>query len=137
MKPGDLYWVDFPAGGGHAQSGRRPAIVLQTADAIAVLPTVLLIPLTTQLDALRFPGTALVQMDRLNGLRRAATGFRCACFSIDDCRQTLRQRTDRHSVRDGPESCLAGIRQHHSTRLKTMETAPPSVDIVANVPSNA
>ncbi len=83
MKPGDLYWVEFPTGGGHAQSGRRPAIVLQATDAIAALPTVLLMPLTTQMDALRFPGTALVQPDRINGLRRSSVALAFQMTAVD------------------------------------------------------
>lgn len=83
MKPGDLYWVEFPAGGGHAQSGRRPAIVLQAVEAAAALSTVLLMPLTTQMDALRFPGTALIQTDRVNGLRRASAALALQMTVID------------------------------------------------------
>lgn|GEM_PF-5799360 len=67
MIVGDLYWVELPARGGRAQAGRRPAIILQT---ISTLPTTLLVPLTSQLDALRFPGTILVEPDRENALRR-------------------------------------------------------------------
>jgi mRNA-degrading endonuclease toxin of MazEF toxin-antitoxin module len=36
----------------------------------ARLATVLLVPLTSQLDALRFPGTVLVEADNENGLHR-------------------------------------------------------------------
>lgn len=63
MKVGDLYWVEFPARGGHAQSGRRPAIVVQKP---SNLPTVLVIPITSQQDALRFPGTALIESSKEN-----------------------------------------------------------------------
>ncbi len=70
MSVGDLHWVEFPPRGGHAQAGRRPAVVMQGAVASASLPTVLLCPLTTQLDALRFPGTVLVEATATNGLRR-------------------------------------------------------------------
>lgn len=77
MNVGDLFLVEFPAGGGRAQAGRRPAIVVQTAAASARLPTVLMVPLTTQQDALRFPGTVLVEVDPVNGLRHpsVALGF--------------------------------------------------------------
>jgi mRNA-degrading endonuclease toxin of MazEF toxin-antitoxin module len=54
---GDLYWVELPTRGGRAQAGRRPGIILQST---STLPTTLLVPLTSQLDALRFPGTILV-----------------------------------------------------------------------------
>ena len=58
MRVGEVFWVDLPARGGHAQMGRRPAIVLQTSEASSVLPTVLLIPMTTQLDATSFSRNA-------------------------------------------------------------------------------
>jgi mRNA-degrading endonuclease toxin of MazEF toxin-antitoxin module len=48
MNAGDVFWVEFPAGAGRAQSGHRPAIIVQGATATAQLPTVLLVPLTTQ-----------------------------------------------------------------------------------------
>ncbi len=51
-RPVTLFWVEIPARGGHAQAGRRPAIIAQAS---SPLPTVLIIPLTSQLDALRFP----------------------------------------------------------------------------------
>ena len=66
MYVGDLYWVEFPARGGHAQAGRRPAIIAQVP---STLPTVLIVPLTSQLNALRFPGTVLVKASQQNGLR--------------------------------------------------------------------
>jgi mRNA-degrading endonuclease toxin of MazEF toxin-antitoxin module len=75
MRVGDVFWVEFPPRGGHAQAGRRPAIVAQTLEASDRLPTVLLIPLTTQLDALRFPGTVLVEPDADNGLRRTSVAL--------------------------------------------------------------
>lgn len=75
MKPGDVYWVDFPASAGRAQAGRRPAIVVQGSAASSKLPTVLVIPFTTQQDALRFPGTVLIEPDHLNGLRQPSVAL--------------------------------------------------------------
>jgi mRNA interferase MazF len=65
MKIGELCWVELPARGGGAEAERRPAIIAQ---APSTLPTVLIIPLTSQLDALRFPGTVLVEATPENGL---------------------------------------------------------------------
>ena len=70
MNVGDIYWARFPGGAGHAQSGRRPAIVLQNASATARISTVLVVPLTTQLASLRFPGTVLIETEERNNLRR-------------------------------------------------------------------
>lgn len=83
MNVGDLVWVDFPPGAGCAQAGRRPAIIAQTATASDRLPTVLLIPLTTQQDALRFPGTVLVEPDRSNGLRLVSVALAFQLTSVD------------------------------------------------------
>ena len=67
MNRGDVVWVEFPAGEGRAQSGRRPAVILQ--DAAHNLPTTLVVPLSTQLATLRFPGTVLLEPNPGNGLR--------------------------------------------------------------------
>jgi mRNA-degrading endonuclease toxin of MazEF toxin-antitoxin module len=75
MNVGDGYWVDFPARGGHERAGRRPAIVAQTISASDRLPTVLMIPLTTRLDALRFPGTVAIDPDETNGLRQTCVAI--------------------------------------------------------------
>ena len=83
MNVGDVHWVDFPARGGHAQAGRRPGVILQSASRAAGLPTVLLVPLTTQMDALRFPGTVLVEADSLNGLRRASVALVFQLTAVD------------------------------------------------------
>jgi mRNA-degrading endonuclease toxin of MazEF toxin-antitoxin module len=72
MTVGELYWVEFPVGAGRAQSGRRPAVIAQGARASDQLPTVLVIPLTTQQDALRFPGTVLLETTASNGLKQSS-----------------------------------------------------------------
>jgi mRNA interferase MazF len=83
MNVGDVCWVEFPARGGHAQAGRRPAIIAQTDTYAARLPTVLLIPLTSQMDALRFPGTVLVEADSRNGLHRASVALVFQLTAVD------------------------------------------------------
>ncbi len=83
MKPGDLFWVEFPSGAGRAQSGRRPAILVQSAKLSAKLPTVLLIPLTTQQDALRFSGTVLIEPNSANGLRHLSVALVFQLTAID------------------------------------------------------
>ena len=67
MKYADLFWVTLPDRGGREQRGRRPAVIWQDTD-IFKLPTVLIIPFSTQLDALRFGGTTLVHPNPTNGL---------------------------------------------------------------------
>ena len=81
MNVGDLYWVEFPARGGRAQTGRRPAIIVQHR---IKLPTTLLIPLTSQLDALRFPGTVLIEANKQNGLRDASIALVFQLTAVDN-----------------------------------------------------
>lgn len=80
MTVGEVRWVELPARGGHAQAGRRPAIIVQSATG---LPTTLIVPLTSQLDALRFPGTVLVEADSQNGLRRASVALVFQLTAVD------------------------------------------------------
>lgn len=80
MTVGEIRWVEMPARGGRAQAGRRPAVVVQSA---AGLPTLLVVPLTSQLDALRFAGTILVETDSRNGLRRASVALVFQLTAVD------------------------------------------------------
>jgi mRNA interferase MazF len=75
-----LYWVEIPPRGGRAQAGRRPAIIAQGPVA---LPTVLIVPLTSQLDALRFPGTVLVEASQQNGLRHNSVALVFQLTAVD------------------------------------------------------
>ena len=81
MIAGEVRWVELPARGGRAQAGRRPAIITQN---ISSLPTTLLIPFTTQLDALRFPGTLLVEKDAANGLRQTSVALVFQLTAVDN-----------------------------------------------------
>lgn len=80
MTSGDIFWVEFPARGGRAQSGRRPAIVFQIE---SKLPTILLVPLTSQPDALRFPGTVLIEPSRNNGLLQPSVALVFQLAAVD------------------------------------------------------
>lgn len=83
MNIGEVYWVEFPGGAGRAQAGRRPAVVVQSLQASARLPTVLMVPLTTQQDALRFPGTVLVEPDGSNRLTRLSVALVFQLTAVD------------------------------------------------------
>ncbi|HTE21220.1 MAG TPA: type II toxin-antitoxin system PemK/MazF family toxin [Armatimonadota bacterium] len=90
MKGGDLYWVELLSRGGHTQTGRRPALIAQAAAVSTAVPTVLIIPLTTQQDALRFPGTLLIEADQLNRLPRTSVALVFQLTAIDQ--RHLRER---------------------------------------------
>lgn len=69
MKRNDVVMVQLPpplGGVGREQSGRRPAIVV--SDDSTGLPTIVVVPLTSQLAALHFPHTLRVEPSPDNGL---------------------------------------------------------------------
>lgn len=80
MNVGDIFWVELPARGGHAQMGRRPAIIAQRSSSHS---TSLLIPLTSQLDALRFEGTVLVESNIENGLSKNSVALVFQLAAVD------------------------------------------------------
>jgi len=82
MKYGDVLWVDLPDRGGREQRGRRPAIIWQDLEAFSNLPTVLIIPLTAQMDTLRFAGTLPIQPSPENGLRAPSVAL---VFQLGAC----------------------------------------------------
>lgn len=63
----DIHWVALPDRGGREQRGRRPAVFWQNLNGDPS-PTVLLIPITSNLSALRFPGTHRILRSNSNGL---------------------------------------------------------------------
>ena len=71
MKRGDIVWVELPQPStqGREQFGRRPAVIIQDENQFKNTPTVVLIPLTSQKIALRFPATILITPTLQNGLQ--------------------------------------------------------------------
>jgi len=61
LRRGEIWWADL---GGHRpmeQTGRRPVVIWQSDALTSVLASVLVVPLTTNLDRAQLAGTALVQ----------------------------------------------------------------------------
>ena len=83
MTPGDIYLVEIPISGGHEQSGARPAIILQNPAYSNTLSTVLIVPLTSQLKALSFPGTLRVQPNTSNRLQKESGALVFLLRAID------------------------------------------------------
>lgn len=68
MKRGEVWLVALPFTAGKEQSGQRPAVVAQDAIYGQRSPLVLVVPLTSQLAALRFPATLRIDPSVENGL---------------------------------------------------------------------
>jgi mRNA interferase MazF len=67
LRRGDIHWIEFPPSSTREQVGRRPAIILQ-GETTTTLPTVFVVPLTTNPRAARFAGTFAVEPSPRNGL---------------------------------------------------------------------
>ena len=83
MRIGEIHWVELPDAGGREQSGRRPAIILQENGYAGSLPTVLVIPLSSAIAALRFPGTAPIKANETSGLRTDSVALVFQLRAID------------------------------------------------------
>ena len=66
MARGDVLMVSLPATSGREQSGRRPAVAVQTD--IAGEPMLMIAPITSNLTALRFTFSVRVEPSPENGL---------------------------------------------------------------------
>ena len=60
MTRGEIWWADPGPYRTQEQTGRRPVIVWQSDTLTRLLQSVLVVPLTTNLDRARLAGTALV-----------------------------------------------------------------------------
>lgn len=71
MARGDVLRVELPrprGAAGHEQTGPRPAIAVQADLPGTSTPTLMVVPLTSQLSVLRFPHTIQVKPSAMNGL---------------------------------------------------------------------
>lgn len=91
MRRGEVWRVRLPPASGHAQSGDRPALVVQNDVFTATLPTVLVVPFTGNVAAARFAGTLRVDPDGKNGLTTPSIALAFQLRAIDqrDCVQRL------------------------------------------------
>ena len=68
MKRGEVWQVALPAVPGREQGGQRPCVVIQDAAYGQRSPLVLIVPLSSQQGALRFPATVQIAPSAENGL---------------------------------------------------------------------
>jgi len=79
MNKGEIWLVDIPATDGHEQSGKRPVIIL--ADTMANI--VIIIPFTSNVQALRFPHTIEIKPSKTNGLTAKSVALVFQVRAID------------------------------------------------------
>ncbi|HLD97680.1 MAG TPA: type II toxin-antitoxin system PemK/MazF family toxin [Candidatus Nanoarchaeia archaeon] len=80
MKKGEIWLVELPFSNSHEQAGLRPALIL--AD-IAITNISIVIPFTTNLQALRFPHTIEVKPNITNGLSAISVALAFHARAID------------------------------------------------------
>lgn len=61
MRRGEIWWADLGPYRPREQTGKRPVIVWQSETLTRLLESVLVVPLTTNLDRARLAGTALIE----------------------------------------------------------------------------
>jgi mRNA interferase MazF len=86
MKRGEIVRVDLPppAGApGREQIGQRPAIVVQDDSETENLPTTIVVPLTSNLSAMRFAGSILIKRSPHNGLDLDSVALTAQVRAID------------------------------------------------------
>jgi len=83
MTIGEIHWVELPDAGGREQAGRRPANVIQNEGYAGSLPTVPVIPISSAIAALRFPGTTPIRADKKSGLRTDSVALVFQLRAID------------------------------------------------------
>jgi mRNA interferase MazF len=79
MKKGEIWLVELPSANGHEQIGIRPALVIsETETNIAIV-----IPFTSNLQALRFPHTIELKPSTKNGLKEVSIALIFHVRAID------------------------------------------------------
>jgi mRNA interferase MazF len=82
MKKGDICIINLAVEVGHEQYGQRPAIVIADTG----LGILIVIPLTSNLEALRFPYTLAILPDKQNNLKQKSVALIFHIRAIDKSR---------------------------------------------------
>ena len=67
LKRGEAWWADLGSYRPREQTGRRPVVIWQSDALTQALESVLVVPLTTNLDRAKLAGTALISSSSLGG----------------------------------------------------------------------
>ena len=70
MKKGEIWLVELPSADGREQVGSRPAIILAETEVVNII-----LPLTSNIQALRFPHTIEIKPSKKNNLDSISVGL--------------------------------------------------------------
>jgi len=89
MRRGDIFFVNLPSppsSQGREQAGQRPAIVVSSDQRQLENPMVMVVPFTSQLNALRFPYSIQVDPSPENGLSLPSVAMVFQLLALDKSR---------------------------------------------------
>lgn len=86
LKTFDIVEVDFRGNIGSEQLGVRPSVIIQNNRGNAYSPTVIVIPLTTELKKQNIPTHRLIDKNKANGLDSISMLLGEQVRSVDKCR---------------------------------------------------
>ena len=117
MRRGEVWWADLGPYRPREQTGRRPVVIWQSETLIRVLQSVLVVPLTTNMERASLAGTALVSASE-EGLPAASVAL---AFQM---RATPKSAL-KGKVRDLSEGEIAELELATDEALGRVEPAPP------------
>lgn len=79
MKKGDICIIDLSLGTGHEQSGKRPAVLISDTKTNIVI----IVPITSNQEALRFQYTLIIAPDKQNKLDQKSIAMIFQLRAID------------------------------------------------------
>lgn len=95
MKRGEIWWADLGPYRPREQTGRRPVVVWQSDTLTRALQSVLVVPLTTNLDRARLAGTAVIDAtDTGPSQASVALAFQMRAVPKSCLRDRIRSLTD-------------------------------------------
>jgi mRNA interferase MazF len=74
LKRGEIWWADLGAYRPREQTGRRPVVIWQSDTLTRALQSILVVPLTTNLERARLAGTAMIEATE-NGLSQTSVAL--------------------------------------------------------------
>lgn len=94
MKRGEIWWADLGKYRPMQQTGRRPVIVWQSDTLSSVLQSVLVVPLTTNLNRARLAGTAVIDVTKQGPPQQSvALAFQLRAIPKSALRERIRELT--------------------------------------------
>ena len=99
MKRGEIWWADLGPYRPREQTGRRPVVVWQSDALTGVLQSVLVVPLTTNMERAKLAGTALISAST-DGLRdpSVALAFQIRAIPKSALQKRIRDLTEEETA---------------------------------------